>query len=88
MIRGLLQKPNSVYDLIGIRDEKYLKKFGKNLKKLRECKNMSQEELAFTADVSLPQITRIERGVVNTTICTVNALAKALKVPTAEMFEF
>ena len=47
--------------------------FGKHLKKMREGKGMSQEELANLAEVSLPQITRIERGVINPTICTIKS---------------
>jgi DNA adenine methylase len=74
--------------LIHVRDEKYLKMFGKSLKKLREERSMSQEFLANKSDVSLAQITRIERGVINPTICTIKALAIGLEVKTSEMFEF
>ncbi|WET00960.1 helix-turn-helix transcriptional regulator [Flavobacterium sp. YJ01] len=69
-------------------DKKYLSKFGKHLKKMREGKNMSQEELANLADVSLPQITRIERGAVNPTICTVKSLSVGLGVEMSFMFNF
>lgn len=55
---------------------------------MREGKGMSQEELANTAEVSLPQITRIERGVINPTICTIKSLAKGLEVSTATLFAF
>lgn len=74
--------------MIGTKDIKYLKAFGKSLKKLREKNGFSQEELANIADVSLSQISRIERGVINPTICTVRELAKALNVRTSEMFDF
>jgi transcriptional regulator with XRE-family HTH domain len=49
---------------------------------------MSQEELANNAEVSLPQITRIERGTINPTICTIRALANGLGVSTYKMYEF
>ena len=55
---------------------------------MREGKNMSQEELANRAEVSLPQITRIERGKINPTICTIKSLAIGLEIQTALMFEF
>lgn len=74
--------------MINTRDQNYLKKFGKHLKKLREEKGMSQEELANCADVSLPQITRIERGVVNPTLCTIKALANGLEMKTNSLFDF
>jgi len=49
---------------------------------------MSQEELANLAEVSLPQITRIERGVINPTICTIKSLSYGLGVEMSFMFEF
>ena len=55
---------------------------------MREGKGMSQEELANSAEVSLPQITRIERGAVNPTICTIKSLSKGLLVDMSFMFEF
>lgn len=74
--------------MIYTNDKEYLLLFGKHLKKMREGKGMSQEELANTAEVSLPQITRIERGVINPTICTIKSLAKGLEVSTATLFAF
>ena len=65
-----------------------MKRFGKNLKKLREEKGFSQEELANEAEVSLPQITRIERGIINPTLCTLKAIANGLGVNTASLFSF
>jgi transcriptional regulator with XRE-family HTH domain len=74
--------------LINTKDIAYQKEFGKHLKKLREEKGFSQEELANISDVSLPQITRIERGVLNTTLGTIKALAKGLDIKTASLFAF
>jgi len=74
--------------LIYTKDKEYLIEFGKNLKRLREKKGFSQEELANLAEVSLPQITRIERGVVNPTICTIKSLAEGLGVEVSSMFVF
>jgi transcriptional regulator with XRE-family HTH domain len=74
--------------LIYTKDKEYLVSFGKHLKKMREEKGMSQEELANLAEVSLPQITRIERGVINPTICTIKSLSKGLSVEMTLMFDF
>jgi len=74
--------------LIYTKDKEYLSEFGKNLKKLREKKGFSQEELANLAEVSLPQITRIERGVINPTICTIKSLAGGLDVELYTLFQF
>lgn len=75
-------------DLIYTKDKEYLIKFGQHLKKVREGKNMSQEELANLSEVSLPQITRIERGAINTTICTIKSLALGLGIKTSSLFDF
>lgn len=74
--------------MINLRDENYIKEFGLNIKKVRLSKGLSQEDLANSSDVSLPQITRIERGVVNPTLCTIKSLAKGLEVSTKELFYF
>lgn len=71
-----------------VKDIKYIKKFGENLKQIRLNKNLSQEVLAFTADIPISQIGRIERGEINTTISTVKVLAEALDISVKELFEF
>lgn len=73
--------------MIYTKDKEYLIKFGKHLKKMREGKNMSQEQLANLAEVSLPQITRIERGAINPTICTIKSLSVGLGVEMSFMFD-
>ena len=71
-----------------LRDEIYLKQFGKNLKKIRLSKSFTQEELSLSSDVSLAQITRIERGIVNPTVCTIKSLANGLQIPPHELLKF
>ena len=74
--------------MIGVRDEKLLREFGKHLIVLRNSRGMSQEKLAFIADVSLSQVSRIERGLINPTLSTLSALAKGLKVPLKKLVDF
>ena len=45
-------------------------------------------ELAFEADIEYSQIAKIERGVSNTTISTVNVIEKALEIKPIELFRF
>jgi len=71
-----------------LRNEKVLKAFGKRLKSLRLSQNISQAQLAFECDLNVTQVARIERGEVNTSICHVAALAKALGVNSKELFDF
>lgn len=74
--------------MINVKNKKYIKAFGKNLKKLRKAEGLSQEDLANDADIPLSQVGRIERGEVNTTISTAYVLAKALDVDVYELFKF
>ena len=71
-----------------IRDEKYIKEFGKNLRRLRNSKNITQEKLAFSIGIEISQISRIERGVVNTSISTAKAISNALDIEMKELFDF
>ena len=73
--------------MINTKDEKYLKAFGKHLRKLRKEKGFTQESLAYKADLSLSQIGRIERGEINPTISTINHIAKTLNVDTCQLFK-
>lgn len=43
-------------------------KFGRKLKKAREAKGLSQEQLALITEISQSQIARTELGQVNTSI--------------------
>ena len=70
------------------RDNILLKKFGFHLKKIRTEKGLSQENLSYEADLDISQIGRIERGEVNTSLCVMQRVAKALGVEIKELFEF
>lgn len=74
--------------VINIRNSEYLLAFGKNLRKIRNDKAMSQEELAFNADIPISQVGRIERGEVNTTISTVLKLSETLGIKPMDLFDF
>lgn len=64
-----------------------IKAFGLNLKRLRKVQGISQEQLAFESGVIRSQISRIERGEINTSISTVFALAKALNLHPKELLD-
>lgn len=70
------------------RDDNLLKKLGKNLKKLRGVKNLTQEELSYLSDLDISQVGRIERGEVNTSICVLQRIAKALKIEVKDLLDF
>ena len=70
------------------KDKIFLIEFGKNLKKLRKQKGFSQSQLAFEANIQISQISRIERGLINTTIVNAKLLSKVLDVPLVDLFNF
>jgi len=69
-------------------DKEFITCFGTNLRALRIQKNMSMEDLAYISNMEYSQISRIERGIINTKISTVNKLATALEIPIKELFNF
>lgn len=70
------------------RNDKAIKKFGINLKRIRKALNISQEELAYRTELELSQIGRIERGVINTSISNVFLIAEKLNIPPKDLFDF
>ena len=48
-------------------------------------KEMSQEDLAFSAELSISQVSRIERGVINTSLSQIVSIAKALSIKPYEL---
>ncbi|MEZ4959301.1 MAG: helix-turn-helix transcriptional regulator [Saprospiraceae bacterium] len=54
--------------------------FGEKVRELRKEKGLSQEELAFKADLHRTYIGMIERAEKNITLLNIERLAKALEV--------
>jgi transcriptional regulator with XRE-family HTH domain len=61
---------------------------GQEIRKIRQNRQMSQEELAFKAGLSAAHLGQIERAAKNPTIETVYAIASALDVSLSELFSF
>lgn len=75
--------------LVDNQDKKsVLVNFGGNLRQLRLAKGFSQEQLANELGVEISQISRIERGIINTSVTTLYAISKALKIDVSELFVF
>ena len=71
-----------------LKDKTFLIAFGKHLKQLRLSKNMSQIDLAYECNMEISQISRMERGILNTSISNVFIIAKALNLNHKELFDF
>lgn len=63
------------------------KKFGKQIKKLRIEKGMSQEALAFEAELDRTYIPSIEKGERNVSLVVIEKLGKALNVSPKVFFD-
>ena len=63
------------------------KKVGLNIKKYRENKNWSQEQLAFEADLHRAYIGQIERGEKNIGLINLEKIAKALNIEINDLFK-
>lgn len=71
-----------------LEEKQFLIAFGKNLRLLRKSKGFTQEELANEIDIEISQISRIERGVINTSIANVNSIAKVVMIPVSDLFKW
>ena len=58
----------------------------RNVQRLRLLRRMSQEALAFDAEIDRTYVSGIERGLRNPSVDLLDRLAKALSVRTAELF--
>lgn len=59
----------------------------KNVRKYRLEQNLSQEALANLAGIEYSQISRLERGILNTSVSVIFAVAQALKMPASQLLE-
>lgn len=68
--------------------EEFLRNFGKNLKIIREAKNISQRELASLCNIDHSNISKIEKGEKNITLLTILELANGLEVKPKKLLDF
>jgi len=69
-------------------DKHFIILFGQNLRKIRESKKISMQNLADAINVEYSQISRIERGLINTSIGVAFAISQALEIDIKELFDF
>ena len=63
------------------------KKLGKNLRKLRLKKNLSQGDFATALNVDRAYISNIENGRMNPTLSTLEKIANALGITSSELLK-
>lgn len=65
-----------------------MKAFGKTIKEYRVNKNMTQEELAIDCDIERSLLSKIERGLTNTSLSHICAIADAFGIKPKELMDF
>lgn len=74
--------------MLNEKDKKYLREFGENLKTIRTKKNLTQQNLADILEVEISQVSRIERGKINTSVINIKKIAVALEIDAGDLFKF
>jgi len=72
---------------MALKDSEILKRFGERVRQLRKEKNISQEELAYRADLHRTYIGMIERAEKNITLLNIERIAIALETPICELLK-
>lgn len=65
----------------------WCKVLGENVRRLRQAKGMSQEELSFASGLHRTYVSGVERGKRNPTVIVIAQLADALGAEPAKLFE-
>ena len=60
---------------------------GRNVQRIRREKEFSQEGLAFECGLHRTYISGVERGVRNPTVLVLAKIAKALRIPPAQLLD-
>jgi len=69
-------------------DKIALKKFGDNLRKLRENKSLTLRELSSACNIDYSNILRMEQGKINPTLTTILELASALELNPSILLDY
>ena len=68
-----------------MRDQGLILIFARNVRRFRHKKDMTQEALAFEAEIDLTYVGGIERGKRNPSLLVMGRIAKALSVPLVKL---
>ena len=68
-------------------EKKHLQQIGNNIRKKRDAKGISQQELADNSDVAKSTIQRIEKGEMNPSVLTLIKISTALEIELVELLK-
>lgn len=69
------------------KDDTTIKNFGAAVRQLRKEKGLTLLQLSERCDVDYTTISKIERGLINTTITMVARIAKALEIKPSQLLD-
>ncbi len=69
-------------------DKFFIEKVGRNVKKFREAKGLTQVELGIDADIASSTVGMIETANNDMTLSKINAIAKALEIEAYMLLKF
>jgi transcriptional regulator with XRE-family HTH domain len=76
------------HDFYDVKNPQGIKEFGVQLRRLREGKDLSQQELADRADIAKITVQRIENSKYAVTLDVLISLAEALELPLKDLVDF
>ena len=68
-------------------DQEYIKKFAKNLKRIRKEKKLTQDDIAGE-NISRAMVSLVEIARTDITLTKIKAIADALNIPVKDLFDF
>ena len=66
--------------------EEIANKIGRKIRQLRNSRQMTMEQLALESGMDYSQLSRIERGKINTSVYQIYVIAKALRINPEDVF--
>jgi transcriptional regulator with XRE-family HTH domain len=66
-------------------NEEFLRRLGERIREERRARKLSQEQLAFDANLTQHYLSQVELGQRNASVSTVRAIAIALQIPLVEL---
>ena len=74
--------------MISPKNKIFLLKLGEHIRTIRVSKNITQEQLANEIGVEISQISRIERGIISTSISNLHNISRVLDIPLKDLLDF
>jgi len=71
---------------MSLKKEEFAKRVGASIRKHRKSKSITLQELALQSGIEYSQVSRIERGIINTSIYHVYVISNTLNVPIRVIF--